>query len=143
MAFKFNPDKYIRTAYSDALGIYYPIYADIVPKVVVIGDKYIIISSIVKTRTAVAKPTDTVADNWGWLATVTFDINSISPSGYSNPTSVEDIEENIVNAAEQLQVPGWAVKSRVQIQSRPLNLNTPTMYINRRVLSYAHWMEQL
>lgn len=144
MAFKFNPDKYLRAAYGQALqGFGYTIYADSVPKPLNVGDTYILITSITRVRTQSAKPTDGVNDNWSWLANITFDINVLTPSGFANPTAAEDIEENIINTAEQLEISGWTIKSRVQVQSRPLPINSPTTYVNRRVLTYQHWIDQL
>lgn len=143
MAFIFNPDKYIRAAYINQLSGFAAIYADAIPKSSAIGDKYILITSITKTRTQAAKPTSELGDNWTYLVNIVFDINVISPAGYANPTSVEDIEENIVNVAETILIGGWAIKSRVLIQSIPLPVKTPTSYVNRRILTYQHLISAL
>jgi hypothetical protein len=143
----YTPDKDLRTAYIAALqtatGL--GVFPDGVPKTTVTPKAYILITSQTKTRTAVSKPTSVTntSDNFGWLASIVFDIQYFSPSGFSNPGAVDDIEAQVINVAETLQVSGWAIKSRVQIQSRPLNVNTPTNYINRKVLTYQHWIEKL
>lgn len=141
----FTPDKPLRTAYAAALqlAIGLPVYVDLVPKSDTTPLSYIIISSQTKVRTAVAKPTSTLSDNFGWLSNITLDIQHLSQSGYSNPGVVDDIEEQVINVAENISVAGWAVKSRVQVQSRPLDINTVPNYINRRVLVYQYWLEKL
>lgn len=143
----YTPEKPLRTAYIAALktatGL--GVFPDLFPKNIPTPTAYILLTSQTKTRTAIAKPTQdsNLSDNFGWLASIVFDINYFSQSGYSNPGAVDDIEQQIINVAETLQVPGWAVKSRVQIQSTPLPINTPTNFINRRVLTYQHWIEKL
>lgn len=141
----YSPEKPLRTAYIAALktatGL--DIFADLVPKSAGTPTAYILITSQTKTRTAVAKPTDSLSDNFDWLASIVFDIQYLSPSGFSNPGAVEDIEQQVINVAETVLVPGWAIKSRVQVQSTSLNINTATNFINRRVLTYQHWMNKL
>lgn len=143
----YTPEKPLRTAYIAALqtatGL--SVYPDLVPKNIYTPTAYILLTSQTKTRTAVAKPTEAsnLSDNFGWLTSIVFDIQYFSPSGFSNPGAVEDIEQQIINVAETILVPGWAIKSRVQVQSMPLPVNTATNFINRRVLTYQHWMEKI
>lgn len=143
----YTPEKPLRTAYIAALQIAtgLNVYADLVPKTNPTPTAYILITSQTKTRTAVAKPTtqSNLSDNFGWLASLVFDIQYFSPSGFSNPGAVDDIEEQVINVAESIEVDGWSIKSRIQVQSTPLPINTATNYINRRVLMYNHWMEKL
>lgn len=142
-----TPEKPLRTAYIGALqtatGL--NIYADLIPKTNTTPTAYILITSQTKTRTAVAKPTSqsNLSDNFGWLASLIFDIQYFSPSGFSNPGGVNDIEEQVINVAESIEVDGWVIKSRIQVQSMSLPINTATNYINRRVLTYQHWIEKL
>lgn len=143
----YSPEKPLRTAYLAALktatGL--GVFPDLVPKSTPTPTAYILITSQTKNRTAVAKPTanTNLSDNFGWLTSIVFDIQYLSPTGFSNPGAVEDIEQQVINVAETILVPGWAIKSRVQVQSTPLPVNTATNYINRRVLTYNHWMEKL
>ncbi|ASU34412.1 hypothetical protein [Mucilaginibacter xinganensis] len=143
----YSPDKPLRTAYITALQIAtgVGVFPDLVPKNIQTPTSYILLTSQTKTRIAVAKPTasSNLSDNFGWLSSIVFDIQYFSPSGFSNPGAVDDIEQQIINVAETVEVPGWAIKSRVQVQSIPLPVNTPTNYINRRVLTYQHWIEKL
>lgn len=141
----YSPDTHLRTAYLAALqtatGL--PVFADLVPKSTDVPTAYILITSQTKTRTAVAKPTGEIYDNYDWLASIVFDIQFFSPAGFANPGAVEAIEEQIINVAENIVVADWVIKSRVQIQSRPLPVTTATNYINRRVLTYQHWLQKL
>lgn len=141
-----TPEKPLRTAYIAALqtatGL--GVFPDGVPKSATTPTAYILITSQTKTRTAIAKPTVATnpADNFGWLASIVFDIQFFSPSGFSNPGAVDNIEEQVINVAETITVSGWDVKTRVQVQSMPLPVNTSTNFINRRVLTYQHWMQK-
>lgn len=143
----YSPDAPLRTAYIAALetatGL--GVYPDDVPKSIPVPNSYILIGSQTKNRTAVAKPTDQsgLSDNFGWNSTIVFDIQFFSPAGYSNPGAVDAIEEQVINIAETITVPGWVIKSRIQVQSRPLPISTAVNYINRKVLTYQHWIEKL
>jgi hypothetical protein len=141
----YSPDIPLRTAYISAIKIAtgLEVYPDNVPKSVTVPTQYILITSQTNVRTAVAKPTFTLSDNYDWLSNIVFDIQYFSPSGYSNPGAVDIIYEQIINVAENILVPGWAVKSRIFVQSRPLNISTATNYINRKVLTYSHWLQKL
>lgn len=143
----YNPDKPLRTAYLVALqaatGV--GVWTDGIPKSVPVPISYILITTQTRTRTAVAKPTDNsgLSDNFGWLSGITFDINVISPAGFSNPGAIDDLIEKVINVAENILVPGWCIKSRVYFNTSPLNLSTPTSYINRKTVIYQHWIEKL
>lgn len=142
-----TPDIDLRATYISAIetatGL--GVYPDLVPKNITTPTSYVLITSQTDVRTAVAKPTinSGLSDNYGWLSNIVFDIQYLSPSGFSNPGAVDVIFKQIVNVAETIVVPGWDVKSRVFIQSRPLNINTPTNFVNRKVLTYQHWIEKL
>lgn len=141
---RYNPDKPLRTSYATAImAVGIQAFADLIPEQVSTPSSYILIHSQSKVRTAVAKPTDSVSDNFNFIATIVFDINVISPSGFANPGEADDIEEVIINLAENITVNGWAIKSRVFVQSLPLPVKTATNYINRKVVTYQHWMEKL
>lgn len=146
--YHYNPNIAVRTAYISALTEFIsgvPVYPDVVPKNVTIPTSYILISSQTNTRTAVAKPTEASekADNYEWLSNIVFDVQSFSPSGYSNPGAVDYICEQVINVAENFSMDGWTVKSRVFVQSRPLNINTATNFINRQVITYQNWLQKL
>lgn len=141
----YSPDVPLRTAYIAAIqtatGL--SVYPDRVPKSAATPTQYVLITSQANVRTAIAKPTNTLSDNYGWLSNIVFDIQCLSLAGYSNPGAVDAIYEKIVNVAENIIVPGWAIKSRVFVQSQPLNIDTATNFINRKVLTYSHWIEKL
>lgn len=146
--YHYNPDTPLRSAYIAALQAFIsgvPVYPDKVPKSADIPTQYILITTQTTTRTAVAKPTDLSeqSDNFGWLCNIVFDIQVIGPSGFSNPGAVDYIFEQLINVAENITVNDWAVKSRVFVQSRLLNIDTPDNYINRKVVTYQHWIDKL
>lgn len=141
-----TPDIPLRTAYIGAIKAFIygvPVYPDKVPKSVQIPESYILISTQTNIRTAVSKPTSDQSDNYEWLSNIVFDIQNFSPSGFSNPGAVDYIFNQLVQVCENINVDGWAVKSRVFIQSRPLNIDTATNFINRKVLTYQHWLIKL
>lgn len=146
--YQYDPDPVLRTAYIAALSNFIegvPIYVDLVPKSAGTPLLYILITSQTTVRTNVSKPTNLSdpSDNFGWLSSIVFDVQNVSQAGFSNPGPVDYVIGQIVNVAENLMIDGWAVKSRVFVQSRPLNVATATNFINRKVLTYQHWLEKI
>lgn len=141
-----NPNKPLRTAFISALKVAgnVEVWSKLVPRnVKPIPDQYILITTQTKTRVAVAKPTDQLYDNFNWLVSTTIDMYNFSPAGYSNPGKNDDLEELITLAIENILVPGWAIKSRIFVQSLDLDVNTTENFIERRVITYQHWIEKL
>jgi hypothetical protein len=140
-----NPNKPIRIAYIAALNGFVPVFAKNVPRNITVPDQFILITTQTKTRVNSSKPTiySGLSDNFGWQVNTVLDLNSFSPAGYANPGRNDDLEELVVQAIENILVPAWTVKSRVFVQSLDLDIATATNYIERRVITYSHWMEQL
>lgn len=140
-----SPDAPLRTAYLAALeaatGI--DVWAGGVPKTAVPGNAYILLTTQTKTRTAVAKPTGALSDNFDWLASITIDITVVSPSGFANPGALDALEEKVINVAENIMVPLWCIKSRVYFNTQELPLSTSVNYFNRRTIIYQHWIQIL
>lgn len=135
-----SPDKYIRKAYIEALanaGV--PVYAKKVPIDKNIPQKYILLSTQTKQRTATSKD-----DRWEWLTQITIDIVFVGAKGISQTDKVDDVEGLVIEAIENgITVEGFAVKSTDLLNSQPLDDETPTQSIERRILIYEHWLCQV
>lgn len=134
-----SPDKYIRKAYIEALanaGV--PVYAKKVPIDKNIPQKYILLSTQTKQRTAISK------NGWEWNTQITVDIVFKGAKGVSQGDKVDDVEGAVIDAIENgITVDGFAVKSTDLISSQPLDSETPTQSIERRILIYEHWICQV
>lgn len=144
-----NPNEYIRTGYITAFaGINVPVWAKKVPK-----DKtptpltYILLHSQTKNPTAEDKDTQDEGDIEGdgpeWLCTIVVDIVSIREAGYSKPKILDDLEEQVLNAVRKLKVPGFIVKSTELVDSTDLDSDTNSQTIERRILTYQHWLNNI
>jgi hypothetical protein len=134
-----SPDKYIRKAYLAALaGAGVPVYAKKVPIDKAIPQKYILLSTQTKQRTAVSK------NGWEWNTQITIDIVFVGVKGVAQTDKVDDVEGAVIEAIENgITVDGFAVKSTDLINSQPLDIETPTQSIERRILIYEHWVCQV
>lgn len=134
-----SPDKYIRKAYIIALanaGV--PVYAKKVPISATIPQKYILLSTQTKQRTAVSK------NGWEWNTQITVDIVFAGTKGISQGDKVDDVEGIVIEAIENgITVDGFNVKSTILLNSQPLDTETPTQSIERRILIYEHWLCQV
>ncbi|MFA6087486.1 hypothetical protein [Mucilaginibacter sp.] len=134
-----SPDKYIRKAYIEALanaGV--PVYAKKVPIDKAIPQKYILLSTQTKQRTAVSK------NGWEWNTQITIDMVFIGEKGISQTDKIDDLEGIVIEVIENgISVDGFAVKSTVLINSQPLDTETPKESIERRILIYEHWVCQV
>lgn len=145
MAIQPNPDKPLRTAYIAALktatGL--DIWVKNVPKSAVIANQYILIATQTKNRTAIAKADINLSDNFDWLCSIEFQLVNISLSGFANPGANDDLEQLVIEVTENILVPGWAVKSRDLLQETNLDLQTPESFIERKIITYTHWVAKL
>lgn len=125
------------TALAVATGV--PVWSKKVPKDVdPIPLKYILITSQTKNRTEVDK------DGFEWLCTITVDIYNVNEAGYSSIVNLDDIEENVINTIEEeIQIPGFITKSTVLFDSRDLETETASQSIERRILTYQHWLNNI
>jgi hypothetical protein len=134
-----NPNAPLRNAYLTAwaaTGL--PVWAKKVPKSAVIPKQYILITSQTKQRTEVSK------DCFEWLCQIVVDIIYVGAAGYASPIKNDDIEEIGVNAIQAgIVVAGFDVKSYDFIQSLDLDIETDTQSIERRVITYEHWLQQI
>lgn len=135
-----SPDKFIRKAYLTALaGVGVPAYAGKVPiSVTPIPQQYILLTTQTKQRTAVSK------NGWEWNTQITIDIIYNGKKGFSQMDKVDDTEGKVIEAIENgISVEGFAVKSTELVNSQPLNAETDTQSIERRILIYEHWVCQV
>lgn len=133
-----NPDKYLRAGVIAALTpTGKPVWAKKVPKNTTIPPLYTLITTQIKTRTEVSK------DCWEWLCQMTLDIIGVRPAGYSSTVAIDDLEGQIVTIIEAgFNVQGFMVKDIRLIDSRPLDVETDTQSIERRILIYEYWLNR-
>lgn len=135
-----NPDEPLRTAYIAALSSVQPIWSGVVPKTSVQDRSYTVLGAQTKNPTEKGKE-----GCMEWLCNITIDIYSISPAGYSAKSVNDNSEEQIIDIIEQgITVEGFMVKSTDFIDSVPFNIiQTPTQSIERRSITYQHWLAQI
>lgn len=135
-----NPDEPLRTAYLAALAPVQPIWVEQVPKNVTVPLSYTLIGSQTKNPTEKGKE-----GCMEWLCTIVIDVYSISPAGYSAKSVNDTAEEQIIDIIEQgFAVDGFMVKSIDFVDSITFKtLQTPTQNIERRSITYQHWLAQL
>jgi len=136
-----NPDKYLRTAYVDALrpaltGV--NVWAKKIPKdVTPLPKRYVLITSQTKSRTEVSKGC------YEWLCSIMVDVFNVNVAGYAKPENNDDYEEIIIDTIESgIVVPFFQVKSYDFIDSIDLDIETPAQSLERRVIVYQHWLCQ-
>lgn len=143
-----NPNEPLRAAYVEAIqtatGL--QVWAKKVPKDVVIPDQYIIINSQSKTLTEEYKNLSApplVANKFEWLCTITLDLYNINLAGFGDPAINDAIEALVISAVQDgIEVDGFEVKSYSFIDSIDLDIETDTQSIERRVVTYQHWLCQ-
>lgn len=133
-----NPNKYLRTAYVQGLPAYVediPVYSKRLPKDTSTASQYIIIRSQTKNQTAIGK------DCFEWLCEIIVDCIYSGVAGFSAPVNNDDLEENVQSfVLSGVTMDGWQVKSNDFINSIDLDADTPTQHIERRVLTFQHWI---
>lgn len=133
-----DPNTALRVAYLNALsGVGIPGWAKKVPKNVTIPSNYFLVHS------QTLNPTERCKENFEWLCSIVVDIIYAGPAGYASPVQTENIEAKIFTAIEAgIIVAGFDVKSIRFIDSVNLDEETPTQSIERRVITYQHWLCQ-
>lgn len=134
-----NPNENIRIAHIDAFApIGIPVWAKKVPKDETIPPLYILINSQSKNLTAVDK------DGFEWLCTITFDITSLREPGYSKPVLLDDVEQQMITIIEtEILIPDFINKEHALIDSRDLDSETESQSIERRILTYQYWVNNV
>ena len=133
-----DPNTALRTAYLSALaGIGVPGWAKKVPKNAEIPSNYYLITSQTLNRTEVGK------DCFEWLCSIVVDVIYRGTPGYASPVQTEAIEAEVISAIENgITVAGFSVKSTDFVDSVNLDEETETQSIERRVITYQHWLCQ-
>ena len=136
----YNPDKYIRKAYIDAIELAtgLSVYDTSIPKdVQPLPKQYILITAQSKQRTSISKQL------WEWQCQVRVDIVSVNDMGYHSSVSVEDIEEIVISTIEAgLTIQNFNNKSTRFLDSTPLPTETVTESIDRKIVDYEHWLNR-
>lgn len=134
-----DPNTALRSAYLSALsGIGIPGWAKKVPKnITPIPVNYFLVTS------QTLNPTERSKDCFEWLCSIVIDVIYAGAAGYANPVQTETIEAQIITAIEAgITVEGFDVKSIRFIDSINLDEETDTQSIERRVITYQHWLCQ-
>jgi len=133
-----NPSKYIRAAYIARLksitGL--NVWDKLVPKNITQPTMYIILDGQAKNETVNAK-----GEYFEWLSTIDVNIYRINEKGYSAGASIDDIEEQVLNAIRfGVPIAGFSNKNTKIIESMTLDAETTTQSIDRRVIKFEHWV---
>lgn len=121
------PDKYLRKSLIDALPEYKTFDVG-VPNDEPLPDEYIIVSSITRREDDLAKGC------FEWDLSVQVDIYSYNIKGFFSSAIVEDMEAYVLDKSKEVVIDGFVNKDCRLVQSRPMNYETPTHTVNRRVL---------
>lgn len=134
-----NPNEPLRTAYVSALSSIQPLWVGKVPKSGVVPRSYTILGT--QTKNPTEKGKDGCME---WLCTIVIDLFNVNAAGYSAKGVNDDIEAQIIDIIEAgIMVEGFQVKSTDFIDSIDLSIETPTASIERRVITYQHWLSQI
>lgn len=136
MAIEANPNKYLRRAIATALttATGFPAFDEMVPPDYEPQPKtFILIHCPIKVPFGVSKV------HHEWECDVQIDIVDIQEKGYVGSAVVDDLEDLVIQAMEALSVPEFDMKKNRFVDSRPLNVVTPTETIVRRIVKYEQW----
>lgn len=134
-----NPEMPLRTAYIQALSGIQPTWSGKVPKNVSVPNKYTLIGT--QTKNPTEKGKDGCME---WICTIVIDLYNLNIAGYSAKGVNDVVEEQVINIIEAgIDVDGFRVNSIDFIDSKDLSIETPTQSIERRVITYQHWLAQL
>jgi hypothetical protein len=134
-----NPNTPIRTALIAALNRIAPVYVKKVPKsVTTIPNQYILINSQTKD------PAERSKCGFEWLCTVNIEMVNLNTSGYANPIKNDEVEALVIEAIEAgLTIADFDNKEWLFINSIDLDVETPSQSIERRILTYSFWLQQV
>lgn len=132
-----NPDKYVRTAYVQALetatGL--PVFAKALPAGIT-ATQYIILDSQSKSQTV-----DSKVDYFEWLCRININIYNTNPAGTYRPLETDDIEQIVLNTVlPGIAIEGFHNKNTNIIESQDLSLEFPTASVDRKLIVFEHWV---
>lgn len=132
-----NPDKYVRLAYKTPLETVAEVFEKKVPKDGIIRNKYYLISTQKKNEIERSK------DGYEWLVSIVIECVSIQDLGFASSVSINDMEEHLISVVDSgLNIAGFDLKETTFVDSIPLDIDTPTNSIYRRVVTYQHWLNR-
>lgn len=118
-----------------ALGI--PGWAKKVPVSETVPVQYFLIHSQTLNTTERSK------DCFEWLCSIVVDVIYSGPPGFASPIKTETLEAAVITLVEAgIIVQGFDLKSQEFQGSINLDEETPTQSIERRVITYQHWLCQ-
>lgn len=133
-----NPNKYIRTAYINALEattglkVWHkkvPLTTKPMPK------RYILLDSQTKNEFAKTKC------KFDWSCTIDVNIYNVNAPGYSDAEVVDDIEQIVMSLVlPGLAIPNFINKRTEILESLDLSVDTNTNSIDRRLIKFDHWL---
>jgi len=144
-----NPNEPLRAAYVAAMELAtgLPVWAKKVPKDTEIPQQYIIVSTQTKNRIEEYKNLEAfplVANKFEWQCSITIDLYNVNMSGFGNPAVNDEVEQQVVDVIQSgIEVDGFHVKSYEFFGSVDLDIETDTQSIERRVITYQHWLWQV
>lgn len=143
-----SPDKYLRAAYITALesatGL--KVWHKRIPKNVAAPPKYIILDSLSKNETLIAKPTEGENKNtyFEWSCTVDVNIYNVNVSGYSNAAQVDDVEQKVISIVRSgIEVPNFKNRDTRILESLDLSAETTTQSIDRKMVKFEHVLDRV
>jgi hypothetical protein len=145
-----NPDKYIRKAYIDGLSLLtgLPAYHKRLPvDIYPLPSMYILITTQTKNESGTkGKQLSTSLSAFRlteWMCSITIEIIRVNERSFGSYASVEDVEEQIIDwVRTQLQVPEFYVKETELVDSISLDIDTDTVSMDRKVLTFQHWVNE-
>lgn len=133
-----NPDKYIRAAYKVGLEADAPVWEKKVPIDGSTPSRYYIISTQTKNETERSK------DGYEWMCSIVIECVSWQGLGNASSVPINDMEQHLISIVQTgLNIAGFDLKETTFVDSVPLDVDTPTDSIYRRVVTYQHWLNQL
>jgi len=143
-----NPDKYLRAAYITALesatGL--KVWHKRIPKNVTAPSKYIILDSLSKNETLIAKPSEGENKNtyFEWACTVDVNIYNVNVAGYSNAAQVDDVEQKVISIVRSgIEIPNFKNRDTRILESLDLSAETTTQSIDRKMVKFEHVLDRV
>lgn len=134
-----NPDKYIRKAITAAWKVSrpgIPIFEGAVPSSEDTPDKFVLINSLDKYRTAESKA------HYEWRGSVQVMCVSIKPKGFIVSSEVDDMEEVLIPLMEKIEVDGFRVNYCKFERSVYSNIEAPAESVTRKVTTFEMWLNK-
>lgn len=134
----FDPDKYLREAYINALApLGVQIWEGGVPLDAIIPKEYILVGGHVNSRRVVNKI------SWEWNCSLSLDVHCNHPLGFSDSEAADDLVGQAVTAIEAgIATSGFTVKTTQLQDTVRQDFDTVTHSVNRRIVRYLHWLSR-